>query len=74
MEGVTETMSGAEAEGMTIPRLPHLGIYPIYNHETRTLFWMPTILADRSLIYLFSERLCQCLTNIEVDAHSHPWN
>jgi hypothetical protein len=25
------------------------------------------VLADRSLIRLFSERLCQCLTNTEVD-------
>jgi hypothetical protein len=29
-------------------------------------------LIDRSLIHLSSERLCQCLTNTEVDAHSHP--
>jgi hypothetical protein len=36
MEGVTET------EGMTIQRLPHLGIYPIYNHQAQTLLWMPT--------------------------------
>jgi hypothetical protein len=26
----------------------------------------------RSLISLFPERLCQSLTNTEVDAHSHP--
>jgi hypothetical protein len=37
MEGVTET------EGMTIQRLPHLGIHPINNHQTpQTLLWMPT--------------------------------
>jgi hypothetical protein len=29
MEGVTETKCGTEAEGMTIQRLPHLGIHPI---------------------------------------------
>jgi hypothetical protein len=29
-------------------------------------------LADRSLIYLSPERLCQCLTNTEVNAHRHP--
>jgi hypothetical protein len=34
MEGVTETKFGAEIEGMTIQRLPHLGIHPIYNHQT----------------------------------------
>jgi hypothetical protein len=35
MGGVT--MYGAETEGMTIHRLPHLGIHPIYNHQTKTL-------------------------------------
>ena len=38
MEGVTETKFGAETEGRTIQRLPHLGIYPINNHQTQ----MPT--------------------------------
>jgi hypothetical protein len=37
MEGVTETKFGAETEGMTIQRLPHLGIYPIHNHQTQHL-------------------------------------
>jgi hypothetical protein len=32
MEGVTETKFGAETEGTTIQRLPHLGIHPINNH------------------------------------------
>jgi hypothetical protein len=32
LEGVTETKFGAETEGMTIQRLPHLGIHPINNH------------------------------------------
>jgi hypothetical protein len=41
MEGVTETMFGAEMEGRTIQRLPHLRIHPIYNHQTQTLFHMP---------------------------------
>jgi hypothetical protein len=41
MEGITETKFIAETEGMTIQRLPHLGIYPIYNPQTQTLFWMP---------------------------------
>ena len=34
MEGVTKTKLGAETEGMTIKRLPHLGIHPIYNYQT----------------------------------------
>ena len=41
MEGVTETKFRAETEGMTIQRLPHLGIHPIYSHQTQTLLWMP---------------------------------
>jgi hypothetical protein len=42
MEGVTETKCGAETEGMPIQRLPHLGIHPIYNHQTKTLLCMAT--------------------------------
>ena len=42
MEGVTETKFGAETEGMTIQRLPHLGIHPINNQQTQTLLQMPT--------------------------------
>jgi hypothetical protein len=42
MEGVTETKCGAETEGMTIQRLPHLEIHSINNHQNQTLLWMPT--------------------------------
>jgi hypothetical protein len=42
MEGVAETTCGAETEGMISQRLPHLGIHPIYNHQTQTLLWIPT--------------------------------
>jgi hypothetical protein len=42
MEGVTETKFGAETEGMTILKLPHLVIHPINNHQTQTLLQMPT--------------------------------
>jgi hypothetical protein len=72
MEAVTETKVGAETEGMTIQKLPHLGIHPINNHQTQILLQMPTRAADRRLIQLSHVRLCQCLTNREVDAHSHP--
>ena len=41
-EGVTETKCGSETKEMTIQRLPHLEIHPIYNHQTQTLLWMPT--------------------------------
>jgi hypothetical protein len=36
MDRVTETKFRAELEGMTIQRLPHLGIHPINNHQTQT--------------------------------------
>jgi hypothetical protein len=42
MEGVTETKCGAETEGITIHRLFHLGIHPIYNLQSQTLLWTPT--------------------------------
>jgi hypothetical protein len=37
MEGVKETKLGTEIERMAIQRLPHLGIHPIYSHQTQTL-------------------------------------
>ena len=40
MEGVTKTKFGAEMEGRTIQRLPHLGIRPIYNNQAQTLLHM----------------------------------
>jgi hypothetical protein len=39
VEGVTNF--GADPEGKTIQRLPHLGIPPICNHQTQTLLHMP---------------------------------
>jgi hypothetical protein len=42
MEGVTETKFRAETEGMTIQKLPHLGIHPINKHPNQILLWMPT--------------------------------
>ena len=42
-EGETETNCGAETEGKTIQRLPHLVvIHPIDSHKTQTLLSMPT--------------------------------
>jgi hypothetical protein len=40
MEGVTETKFRSETEGMTIQKLPHLGIHPINNHQTQGLLQM----------------------------------
>ena len=45
-EGDTETKCGAESEGKTIQRLPHLVIHPIYRHYYRC----PQVLADHSWI------------------------
>ena len=42
MEGDTKIRCEAESEGMTIQKLPHLGIHPINNHQTQTLLQMPT--------------------------------
>jgi hypothetical protein len=50
MDGVTKTKLGAEPEGMTIQRLPHLGIHPINNRQTQTLGRYQQEPADRSLI------------------------
>jgi hypothetical protein len=69
MEGVTEKKFRAEMEGRTIQGLPHPGIHPIYKHQTQTLYQKH--FADRTLTSLSLVSLCQCLANIEVDAHSH---
>ena len=37
MEGVTETMFGAETKGWTIQRLLHLGIHPLISHQMQVL-------------------------------------
>jgi hypothetical protein len=42
MGGVTKKKCGAETEGITIQRLPYLGIHPINNHQTLSLLQMPT--------------------------------
>jgi hypothetical protein len=38
----TVTEYGVKTKGVTIQRLTHLGIHPIYSHQTQTLLWMPT--------------------------------
>jgi hypothetical protein len=37
----TEAKCGTETEGKVIQRPPHLGIHPIYIHQTQTVLWMP---------------------------------
>jgi hypothetical protein len=39
--GNMETRCGTETEGKAIQRLFHLGIHPIYSHQTQTLLQMP---------------------------------
>jgi hypothetical protein len=38
--GNMETNCVAGTEGKAVHRLPHLGIYPIYIHQTQTLLQM----------------------------------
>jgi hypothetical protein len=40
MGRVSETKYRAETEEKVIQRLPHLGIHPIYSHQTQALLWM----------------------------------
>jgi hypothetical protein len=41
IEEVTKTVFRDEMEGRNIQRLPHSGMYPIYNHQTQTLLHKP---------------------------------
>jgi hypothetical protein len=41
MGGDTETKCGTETEGKAIHRLPHMGIHPVYRHQTQILLKMP---------------------------------
>ena len=50
MGGDIETKCEAETEGKDIHRLPHIGIHPIYSHQTQTLCGCQEVLGDRSLI------------------------
>jgi hypothetical protein len=68
MEGVTETKVGAETKGKTIQRLPDPEIHPYTTTKPRHYCICQQDFADRTL---FLVRLCQCLANTELDAHSH---
>jgi hypothetical protein len=39
--GNMEMKCGAQTERKAIQSLPHLGIHPIYSHQTYMLLWMP---------------------------------
>ena len=71
MEGVIETKFGAKVKGWTIQRLPYPGINPIISHQTQTLLHMPGRFCWQDPDKVSLVRLCQCLANTGVDAHSH---
>ena len=50
MGGVIEKKFGAVTEGMTIQKMPNLGIHPINNHQNRHYGRCQQEFADRSLI------------------------
>jgi hypothetical protein len=62
------TKNGTETEGKVTQRPPHLGIHPICRHQVPTL--RSKMVADRSLIWLFTERLYQLLTNTGADTQT----
>ena len=71
MEGVMETKFRAETQGMTIQKLPHLGIHFINSHQAQTLLQMPTRACwEETDIAIFWEALP--VRNTEVDVHRHP--
>jgi len=73
--GDIETKFGAETEGMAIQSLPTWGSNPyIYSHQTQTILMNQEVHADRSLIKLSVERLCQSMTNTEANVSSQPLN
>jgi hypothetical protein len=69
---VTKTNFRAEREGRSIQRLPHLESIPYSTTKPRHYCGCQQDFADRTLISLV--RLCQCLINTEVDAHSHSFD
>jgi hypothetical protein len=72
MEGVTETKYRVEIEGITIQKLPHLGIYPINNHQTQTLLQMPARAYWQDPDIAVSWEALPVADYTEVYAHSHP--
>ena len=70
MKGVTETMFGAKTKGWTIQKLPHPGIILLSATKPRHYCICQKDFAEGTLLELSHRRLCQCLANTEVDAHS----
>jgi hypothetical protein len=68
MDGVTETKCEAEKEETA----PQGGPSQKTTTKPRHYCMCQQDFSDRALIELSLVRLCQCLTNTEEDAHSHP--
>jgi hypothetical protein len=69
----TEIKCKAETEGKAIRDCPTWESIPYTLTKPRHYCGCQQVLADRNLIQLSPERLCQCLTNTEVDACTKPW-
>jgi hypothetical protein len=70
--GDTETKFGADTEERPPSDCYTWGSIRYTFANLRFFCGCQQELADRSLIELSPERLSQCLTNTEVDAHSYP--
>ena len=70
----TEKKCVRKPEGKAIQRLPTWGSIPYTDTKLRHYCVCQEVLADMSLIELSPERLCQSLTNADVDAHIQPGN
>jgi hypothetical protein len=53
------------------PEMHHLEIHPICKHQTWHHCWCQETLADKSLVWLFSERFYLHLTNTDRDTANH---
>jgi hypothetical protein len=70
--GNMEAMCGAETEQRPSRDCPNWGSIPHTVSKPRLYCRCWEVLVDQSLIWLSPERLCQTLTNTDVDAGSQP--
>ena len=70
--GDTETMCGAESKGKTFQKLPHMGNQPIQSPIPGIIVDTNKCMLKGACLLLTPERLCQYLTNTEVDTLSQP--
>jgi hypothetical protein len=72
--GTIETKCGAETRKGHPKTAPTWGSIPYTVTKPRSYCGCQKVLADRSLIWLSLEKLCQILTNIEKDACNQPFD